>query len=536
MLWVPGGERGGQPGDERDVGACGRALRDVGGRCHDDRAMGIRDALTDDYLARFYDPGTLARARACLDGVVELEAVHETSSSLTVTAEVWGTAPTPTRVQFHAEVNETSDWVFSACSCPVARMCKHGAAVALRLRGAPPVPSQPLWQQRLARLSSELDRRARSTLAGTPLGLEVSRRPASRWSRGTPGDFTLRPVRPGARQGWARSGAEWPRPLRTRGLGPLRAGAGRGPAGAAARAGQHARLPRVGLGAPARRLRRPPGAGAACGRGRRRHPGARRGRRPLSLSSRPARWRPTSSAGHRHGALEVLAEVDDRRWRGDLVTPVGRPATSLVLVEGDDVLLADLAEPLADALAELLVGPPLVVDADDLDPFLEALAPLARHVEVASSDGSLEVPAPPRPRLHVTVTWHSSTHAALAWQWAYGDARCDASSPESLGGVRDPAAERAVLATVADHLVGPHLGLGRRRAVPGPARPPPPRHAARRHGGGGRGPRLPGVGERPGDRVHPGRAAARPHRLARPRGAGQRRRRAGPAARRARGA
>ena len=47
-------------------------------------------------------------------------------------------------------------------------------------------------------------------MSGTSLGLEVSRRPTSRWSRGTPGDFTLRPVRPGARQGWARSGADWP--------------------------------------------------------------------------------------------------------------------------------------------------------------------------------------------------------------------------------------------------------------------------------------------------------------------------------------
>ena len=69
--------------------------------------MGIRDALTDDYLARFYDPGALVRARGCLDRVTGLDAVHETSSSLTVTADVWGSAPTPYAVQFHAEVNET---------------------------------------------------------------------------------------------------------------------------------------------------------------------------------------------------------------------------------------------------------------------------------------------------------------------------------------------------------------------------------------------------------------------------------------------
>ena len=98
--------------------------------------MDIRDALDDDYLGRFYDPATLARARGYLDDVLDLEVVHESSSSLTATAAVVGGAPAPYRVQLHAEVHEASDWVFSACSCPVARLCKHGAAVALRLRGA----------------------------------------------------------------------------------------------------------------------------------------------------------------------------------------------------------------------------------------------------------------------------------------------------------------------------------------------------------------------------------------------------------------
>lgn len=416
--------------------------------------MGIRDALTDDYLARFYDPGTLLRARACLDGVLGLEAVHETSSSLTVTADVWGTAPTPYAVQFHAEVNETSDWVFSACSCPVARMCKHGAAVALRLRGAPPVPSQPLWEQRLARLSTELDRRARSTMSGIRLGLEVSRRPTSRWSRGTPGDFTLRPVRPGARQGWARSGADWPDlagptathryvPAQVEALQALHRGL----------VSMHAYL----ASGSAPMLddygdRLGPALRAAVAAGVTLVPGTGIG--SLALTSGPARVAADLTRREAATELTVHAEVDGRRWRGDLVTPVGRPVTSLVLVEGDAALLTDLSEPLSDALAELLVGPPVVVDPDDHDAFLEALAPLTRHVQVVSSDGSLEVPTPPRPHLHVTVTWRSSTHAALGWEWAYGDARCDTSSPESLGGVRDPEAERAVLGTVADHLVG----------------------------------------------------------------------------------
>ena len=99
--------------------------------------MDIRDALSDDYLAQSFDPGALARARNYLDAVLDLEVVHESGSGLTATALVLGTAPVPYHVQFHAEVTESSDWVFSACSCPVARMCKHGAAVALLLQGAP---------------------------------------------------------------------------------------------------------------------------------------------------------------------------------------------------------------------------------------------------------------------------------------------------------------------------------------------------------------------------------------------------------------
>ena len=65
--------------------------------------------------------------------------------------------------------------------------------------------------------------------------------------------------------------------------------------------------------------------------------------------------------------LEVFVEVGGRRWRGDEVMPVGRPTTTLVLVEGDDVLLTDLVEPLDEGLLDLLLGPPVVVGAEDLD-------------------------------------------------------------------------------------------------------------------------------------------------------------------------
>ena len=421
--------------------------------------MDIRDALDDDYLAQFYDTATMRRARDYLVAVVDLEVVHESSSSLTATALVRGSAPQPYHVQFHAEVTETSDWVFSACSCPVARLCKHGAAVALRLRGRPRPAHEPVWRERLARLNQDLERRALSTLSGTALALEISRRPATRWSRGVPGDFSMRPMRPGARKGWVRSGAEW-----TDLSGPV-ARSRFIPAQAEALLALHRGL--IGLHtyfAPGTSPalddfgdRLVPALRAAVAAGVTLLPGAGIG--SLRLSREPARvtadltTRAAAAGGAKETVLEAFVEVDGRRWRGDLVTPVGRPTTSLVLVQDDDVLLTDLTEPLDEGLLDLLLGVPVVVAPDDLEAFLDALAPLARRLPLASSDGSLVVPTPPRPRLLLTVTWHSPTSAALSWLWSYGSAACPIGSADALGGLRDPELEREIVATVPAQLV-----------------------------------------------------------------------------------
>ena len=409
--------------------------------------MDIRDALNDDYLAQFYDAATMARAAGLLRDVLRLEVVHESSSSLTATAQVRGTAPAPYDVQLHAEVNETSDWVFSACSCPVARLCKHGAAVALRLRGASRPKPEPIWRERLARLNDDLAQRARSTLVGTPLGLEISRRAATRWSRGA-GDFCMRPMRPGARTGWVRSGAEWSdlsSPVARSRFVPAQADAlltlHRGLAGLHTylAAGAAPTLDDYGD-------RLVPSLRTAVSAGVTLLPGA--GIDSLALTHEPARVTADLTTRGEESVLEVFVEAGERRWRGGHVMPVGRPTTALALVQGDDVLLTDLAEPLDESLLDLLLGTPVVVDAEDLDPFLDALGPLSRRLPIGSSDGSLEVPAPPRPRLRVAVTWHSPTHASLAWHWSYGRATCATSSTDPLGGVRDPSLEREILATV----------------------------------------------------------------------------------------
>ncbi|WP_210650674.1 DEAD/DEAH box helicase [Nocardioides sp. SYSU D00065] len=416
--------------------------------------MDIRDALTDAYLAGFFDLGALARARDYLDAVEELHVVHETSASLTATAAVRGSAPEAYRVQLHAEVDPSADWVFSACSCPVGRMCKHGAAVALRLRGAPaPTAAEPAWRQRLAALSTDLESRARSTLTGQPLALEVSRRAASRWSRSAAGDLSMRPMRPGARRGWARSGAEWSDlaapvaksrfvPAQVEALQALHRGL----------ASRHVYL--VAGAAPALEDygdHLVPALRAAVAAGVTLLPGP--GLATVSLAADPARLVADLTRADDTATLEVSVQLGERRWRGPTVVPLGRPATSVALLDGDDVVLAEVAEPVRDAVADLLLGPPVVAGADDLEAFLEVLAPLAGALRVESSDGSVDVPAPPRPVLALRIDWRSSTRADLAWQWVYGERRCALTSSDPLGGARDLDAERAIRGTVPDHLV-----------------------------------------------------------------------------------
>ncbi len=434
--------------------------------------MDIRHALTDDYLAGFFDPGALARARHYLDAVEDLEVVHETDSSLTATATVLGTAPLPYRVQLHAEVDVAADWIFSSCSCPVVRMCKHGAAVALTLRSPAPVVTGSAWRQQLGRLTGDIETRARSTLTGQRLGLELSRRPASRWSRGTAGELSMRPVRPGARRGWARSGAEWSDligPVATSRFVPAQVDALR-----SLHRGLMTRPSYLVVGAPSALEdfgdRLVPALREAIRHGVTLVPGA--GIASVVVAPEPAVIVADLAEVDDELRLDVSVRLQGRRWRGDEVVPFGRPATSVGLFDGDDVVLAELSEPCHDAVMDLVLDRRgVAAPRDERDAFLRAVAPLVRSLGVESSDGSVEVPAPPRPRLSLTVAWQSSTSAELRWQWAYDDRRCDLDATDPLDGLRDPAAERAILATLPDSLTSSGAALV---SVSGAMRSPSP--------------------------------------------------------------
>ncbi len=419
--------------------------------------MDVREALSATYLSRFFDPVTVLRARDYVDGVRELEVVHETSGSLAATASVRGSAALPYRVQLHVEVDADSDWVFTSCTCPVARMCKHGAAVALRLRG-PARPSrdrEPPWRQQLGRVGDDLEAHARATLRGAGLGLELVRRPASRWSRSPGGELTMRPVRPGARRGWARSGAEWADLV-----GP-QVGARYVPAHVEALRVLHRGLVSrqafvVAGAAPSLEdygAHLVPALRAAVAAGVTLVAGA--GVSAVRLSEGPATVVADLTESDGAPTLEVAVEVDGRRHRGGAVVPLGRPVTGVaVVVEDEAVLLAELATPVDDSVVDLVLAPPVVATAAERGAFLDAVAPLARRVRVGSSDGSLPLPAPPRPRLVLTVTWESAAAARLAWHWRYADQTCALDGDAVLGGLRDPAAEREVRALVPPAVLG----------------------------------------------------------------------------------
>ena len=117
--------------------------------------MDVLAELTDDFLARHFDAGTLERARdiVAAGGVRRPEIGMRSAASVTATAEVLGSRETPYQVQLHVEAPNASyaGWVFTVCTCPVRSVCKHGAALALTLRQT---FTQPAGDRKSTRLNS----------------------------------------------------------------------------------------------------------------------------------------------------------------------------------------------------------------------------------------------------------------------------------------------------------------------------------------------------------------------------------------------
>ncbi len=419
--------------------------------------MNVLAQLTDAFLARHFDAGTLARARGVVAaGLVGRPEIGMLSAgSVTATAEVAGSRAEPYQVQLHAEAPAEGydGWLFTVCTCPVRSVCKHGAALALTLRQtfATPERDSP-WRRSLERLVTELDRHQRVPVEEVPLALEVSLERSRGGYRSAGPVLRLRPMRRGRNKPWIKTGADWSD------VAPGGAAAGFPREQADALATLHTlwaghRSYYHSGSAPAleefgdhvvRALRAARDAG-------------------VTLLAAP----PLRTVELADGPAEVVAEITDtdagttlraavtlagRTWRGESVTPVGSPAGVVGLLDDDGgLLIAETSSALPTSLRHLLDGPPVVVPPAELAEFRDTLPALMRHLPVRAVDTVVELPEPLRPTLVLTVTWHSATKAGLAWHWRYGDdpARsCPLASRDLLGGVRDRAAEQALLASV----------------------------------------------------------------------------------------
>ncbi|GAB4008085.1 DEAD/DEAH box helicase [Nocardioides ultimimeridianus] len=417
--------------------------------------MNVLSSLTDAYLLEHFDPGTLSRAQGYVDAVRDLQVSTLSAGSVTATALVPGSREEPYEVQLHAEVagGGRNGWLFTVCTCPVQSLCKHGAAVALALRrGFVPSQSAPQWRTSLGRLTEELRRELPPDGDVQPMALEITYEPARRRSwTGSGATVRVRPLRPGAKQRWIKTGADWsdvPLLAARRMLPPAQAAAlvalqsalqlnhGYYSGGAAADVrdlGDHA----------VRLLREAQEAGVeiVC----------RAPLREVVFREEPVQLVADVRASAQGTTTEVAVGIDDgeRVWHGDEVVAIGLPVARVVgLLDDGRLTLAPTTTPLTASARSLLETPALVVPAADREDLHDQLRGLQRMVGVRSSDGTVEVPAPLQPTLALVVTWHSSTKVGLDWSWRYQDGR--ARRTFALGrsvdtsGIRDREAEQVI--------------------------------------------------------------------------------------------
>lgn len=417
--------------------------------------MDVLAELTDDFLARHFDAGTLDRARAIVaaGGVRRPEIGMRSAASVTATAEVLGSRDAPYQVQLHVEAPNASyaGWVFTVCTCPVRSVCKHGAALALTLRQTFTQPAgEAAWRRSVERLVGELERQQPSMREEVPLALEVTLDRGRGSYRSAGPTLRVRPLRQGRSKPWIKSGAEW-------------SDVGGSPRGFVQR--QADALAALHTQWAGHRGFSSPGVSPALDEFGDQVVRALRNARDAGVTLLAAR--PLVSVEVADEPAEVVAELGDveggttmravvtlgdRTWRDESVVLVGSPASVVGLLDDSGhLVVAATTTPVPPALRHLVDGPPILVPPADLADFRETLPGLMRLVPVRADASAVELPAPLAPTLVLTVSWHTSTKAGLAWHWQYGDdpeRSCPLTSRESLGGVRDRAAEQALLATV----------------------------------------------------------------------------------------
>ncbi len=149
--------------------------------------------------------------------------------------------------------------------------------------------------------------------------------------------------------------------------------------------------------------------------------------------------------------LQVQSRVDLDGERAPGARLLGAAGVLDVEPHGPDALAARIApigSPVPRALRTLLQRRrPLQVPAADREAFLEVAYPQLRSLtSVTSLDGSVELPAAPRPALLLTASYASGDRLTLRWSWRYHDPDRILPIDQRQGAHRDLAHEDDVIA------------------------------------------------------------------------------------------
>jgi superfamily II DNA or RNA helicase len=431
----------------------------------------LSSLLPDEDLRRRYGTPTLDRAWDYVRRGHVLSCSHEVDSDgdLDIRGVVSGSTSAPYVVTIAAGVDDRGLWISGRCSCPVHDGCKHVLALLITVRDeqehARPGASR-LWERQLSTLLDELDERAvrANATPDKPLALQVDLKAPTRgsghhvWAPGASarGSLRIRPLQRGARDNWVRTGISWsdvPYLDRRTGHPPAQVAALNDLLSAHRAAsrqmyfGADAHLT-VGAFGPdeVALLHRAVRAGLEL------VPGA--GLCSVALAAPVTLSLDVQAPDGDDARLQLGAEVDGEWYpAADLDVLGDGHSVALWLAEGEQwaLTLAGLAQPLGPELRRLLaVGDAVRVPASDRDDLVaEYLPRLHRHVPVTSSDGTVEPPATPEPRLVLGVEWVAADEVRVSWTWRYQVGRDDRvyalSEERGMRGVRRPQQERALL-------------------------------------------------------------------------------------------
>ncbi|GAA4112823.1 DEAD/DEAH box helicase [Nocardioides fonticola] len=412
--------------------------------------MDILDLLADSDPADFFGERELERGAEYYahDRLFYVENTTRESDRVSAMCFAHGSGRQTYVVHLDARVHAGRLSLGTTCTCPVGRQCKHGAGLYWAVRPVRSVSRPRTWREEFDELTLVADDLLD---AGRAVGVALAfeREPARYGYGGSGSRITLRPMRPGARQPWVRTGLSWndvPRAVRdgdydARQLAAL--DALQRSLGAANHWYNAATAPPLDDFGPqlVPLLRQARDAGVVL---------LPIGLPPLEVLDGTARV--AVDVVERGTGASVLVGIAHPAGftDGEEVQVIGSPAHTALLPVGTHLALVELAPPIRGAaLALLQRAEPILVPAEEVPELTERLGALTRALPVASSDGSVEVPELPAPRLRVTVTWQSAALADVHWEWCYGTLPpFDLDETDTAPGpvLRDAEAEAAITA------------------------------------------------------------------------------------------